>query len=266
MSGLERAVLERWPSGPDYGIELAVTTRHGGVSGGPYATLNLGLHVGDHVEHVMTNRQRAAAAFGVELNSLVFAEQFHGANVRRVGPAERGRGTLSMEDAIPSCDVLVTTSPQTTLVMMVADCVPIALIDPQSGVLAVVHAGWRGTAASVVVKGVEAVVDGGGAASRVIAFIGPAVDQQRYEVDRTVLDGLEEAAAPDRLAPEVARDDGPSHWLVDLVEANRQQLQRAGVAAAHIFTSGTTTADEQYFSDRAQRPCGRFALMARLAG
>jgi YfiH family protein len=171
-----------------------------------------------------------------------------------------------MEDAIPSCDVLVTTSPHTTLVMMVADCVPIALVDPSAGVLAVVHAGWRGTAASAAVKGVEAILSLGGDLCRVIAFIGPAVDQDRYQVDRTVLEGLQHAVAPDPLAATVVRADGQSHWLVDLVEANRQQLRLAGLAADHIFTSGTSTADEQYFSDRAQRPCGRFALMARLVG
>jgi polyphenol oxidase len=266
VSGTQRAVLQRWSNGGDYGVELAVSTRHGGVSGGPFTSLNLGLHVGDDVKNVLVNRQRAAAAFGVSLDSLIFAEQVHGANVIQVGPLERGRGTVSMDDAIPACDILVTTSSQPTLVMLVADCVPIALIDPGAGVLAVVHAGWRGTAAGAVSRGIEAVLNCGGQVHRLIAYIGPAVDRDRYQVDQIVVEGLKEAVAPDPLGPGVVREDGPSHWLVDLVEANRQQLLRSGVALEHIFTSGASTADDQYFSDRAQRPCGRFALMARLVG
>ena len=71
---------------------------------------------------------------------------------------------------------------------------------------------------------------------------------------------------PAALDAAVARADGPGHWLVDLVAANRQQLVAGGVRSDHIVDSGATTADEAFFSDRAQRPCGRFALLARLAG
>ena len=70
---------------------------------------------------------------------------------------------------------------------------------------------------------------------------------------------------PSALDPAVARPDGPGHWLVDLVAANRQQLVAGGVRNDHIAESGTTTSDEAFFSDRVQRPCGRFALLARLA-
>ena len=75
---------------------------------------------------------------------------------------------------------------------------------------------------------------------------------------------LTEAAAPHALHPDVARPDGPGHWLVDLVAANRQQLHLAGVPPAQITDAGTSTSDDDFFSDRAARPCGRFALMAQL--
>ncbi len=73
-----------------------------------------------------------------------------------------------------------------------------------------------------------------------------------------------DAARPDALDPGVTRPDGPGHWLVDLVAANRQQLLRSGLTPAHIAHCGLTTADEDFFSDRAERPCGRFGLLARL--
>jgi len=129
-----------WPESVALGAAVAVTTRHGGVSEGAHGTLNLALHVGDDPERVIVNRERAAHAFGVELDDLVFAEQVHGVGSAIVGALERGRGTRGMDDAISSTDILVTTDQGTTLAILVADCVPIALLDPEARVLAVVHA------------------------------------------------------------------------------------------------------------------------------
>ncbi|HWE66673.1 MAG TPA: polyphenol oxidase family protein [Acidimicrobiales bacterium] len=256
--------LRPWSGVAGFGAAVAITTRHGGVSVGPFESLNLGLHVGDQPARVVANRERAAAAFGVDLDATVFAEQVHGSAVAVVGPAERGRGTRSMDDAIPATDILLTTDPGTTLVMLVADCVPVALIDPAAPVLAVVHAGWRGTAAQAVAQAVAAMAQHGGRPERMVAYLGPAVHPSRYQVDTEVQRALARAVAPDPLAPEVARADGPDHWRADLIAANRQQLVRAGLRPANIYDSGASTADDDYFSDRACRPCGRFALLARL--
>jgi hypothetical protein len=241
-----------------------VTTRHGGVSAPPFDTLNLGLHVGDEPEHVLTNRRGAAAAFGVTLEDLVFGRQVHGARAAIVGADERGRGACADDDALPSVDVLVTVTRGVTLAIMVADCVPLALVDPEAGVLAAVHAGWRGTASGAVGAALRAMQACGAEAGRIHAFVGPAVHRDRYQVTDEVRRGLGAAIAPAPLNPGVARPDGPDHWRVDLVAANRQQLVAEGVRDERIVACGTTTADEQFFSDRAQRPCGRFALLARL--
>ncbi len=258
--------LLRWADADDLGAAVAVTTRHGGVSPAPYDTLNLGLHVGDDPAAVATNRSLAAGAFGVEAGQLVFARQVHGAGVAVVGGAEAGRGTAAEEDAVADADVLVTTTPGVALVIMVADCVPLALIEPRAGVLAVVHAGWRGTAAGVVGAALEAMVERGAARADIRAWIGPAVAPGRYQVTDEVRQALEAAVGPAALDSDVARPDGPGHWLVDLVAANSQQLRLGGVPAGHISDCGVTTADARFFSDRAARPCGRFALMARLVG
>ena len=179
-------------------------------------------------------------------------------------PEGAWRGTGSDDDAIADTDILVTDSPAVTLVIMVADCVPLALVDPEKGILAAVHSGWRGTAAGAVGSALDAMRKRGADPARVHAFVGPAVHPDRYQVTDAVRRGLAAVTQPAELDTAVARPDGPGHWLIDLVAANRQQLVAAGVPAEHIAHAGATTADDPFFSDRAQRPCGRFALLARL--
>jgi hypothetical protein len=258
--------LLRWDAAGRFGAAVAVTTRHGGRSSAPYDGLNLGLHVGDDPADVLENRSRAAVGFGVALDDLVFARQVHRATTALVGRDDRGRGTRSEDDAVPGTDILVTRSPDVTLAILVADCLPLALVDPEAGVLAAVHAGWRGTAAGAAGRAVDAMRDCGAQGERMHVFLGPAVRPERYQVSDEVVQGLREAVRPGRLDETVARPDGPGHWLVDLVAANRQQLIASGVRDDHIVASGATTADEEFYSDRAQRPCGRFALLARLTG
>jgi hypothetical protein len=259
-----RVPLLRWGDARSVGADVAVTTRFGGGSEPPYDTLNLGLHVGDDAADVVANRGRAAGAFGVGLGELVFARQVHGAAAAFVGSAEAGRGSRAEDDAVADADVLVTSTTAVTLVILVADCVPLALVDPVARVLAVVHAGWRGTAAGVVGAALDAMGEAGGEAGRVRAWVGPGVAAERYQVTDEVRDRLQGAVGPAALDDGVARPDGPGHWLVDLAAANRQQLRRRGVPGEQIYDCGATTKDERFFSDRAARPCGRFALLARL--
>lgn len=260
----DRAVLRPWAEANRYGASVALTTRHGGVSRGPYESLNLGLHVGDDPDCVVTNRERAAHAFGVSLDTTIFADQVHGAATTIVGLSERGRGARGQHDAIAATDVLVTTSPDVGLAILVADCLPLALVDPEAGVLAAVHAGWRGSAAGAVTQAVRAMARLGAQPERTVAFLGPAVAALDYQVGPEVREGLAQAVHPASLDGEVARPDGGAHWRVDLVAANRQQLRLAGLAAELIFDCGSTTADGDFYSDRAARPCGRFAMLARL--
>jgi hypothetical protein len=260
----EDAVLEHWAQAERFGLAAAVTTRHGGESSGTYASLNLGLHVDDDPELVRSNRRRAAHAFGVDLGRCVFARQVHGAGTSVVGPEHCGLGALGLAAALAATDVMVTTAVEPVLVILVADCVPVLLVDPEARVLALVHAGWRGTAAGVVGAALRTMAALGAAPGRTAAFLGPAIAPERYQVGPEVQHGLAEAVVPARLAPGVAEPDGPKHFLVDLIAANRQQLELGGLAPDHLFESGTSSDDGHHFSDRAARPCGRFGLMARL--
>jgi YfiH family protein len=292
-----------WPAFDPLPVEALVTTRHGGVSAGRYATLNLSFAVGDEAANVRENRRRAAAPLGADPADFVFAAQVHGRHAEVVSTADRGRGTLSADDAVGPADALVTAAPGTVLAILVADCVPIVLYDPGAHVLACVHAGWRGTVARAAEAALAAMCSLGTRPRDVIACIGPSVAAGSYQVGEEVARaareafGEEVAGAPagtlgeelasparDAFGEEVAgaaRDGfggqarallrpapagGPGQWLFDLPAANRHVLRAAGVPDGQIHVAATPTGPDPglFFSHRAERPCGRFALAARL--
>src|SRR5439155_16935102 len=119
-----------WPDLDASGADAVVTARAGGVSSGPYESLNLSLSVADDPGCVLENRHRLATAVGAAPGDFVFARQVHGDGVRVVGEADRGSGALSLDDAIEGADALVTTSSGVVLAILTADCVPIVLHDP----------------------------------------------------------------------------------------------------------------------------------------
>jgi hypothetical protein len=295
--------LLTWPALDASGADGAVTARSGGVSSGPYTSLNLSLSVGDDPECVLENRRRLAASLGASPADFVFAGQVHGAAVRIVGEADRGSGAFSLDDVVADTDALVTTSPRVVLAILTADCVPIVLHDPVAGVLACVHAGWRGTAAGVVTAAVAAMQTLGSRPADVIAGLGPAIPQSRYQVGPDVRQALTQhfgPAATTFMHPDPDPVLAPDRWRLDLWSANRHALQEAGVPAPQIHTTPlptgpaaptgptpitpttpsagpatpSTAADPTtpsgptnpgpFFSDRSARPCGRLALVARL--
>jgi polyphenol oxidase len=254
-----------WPTLDGRAADILVTTRHGGVSAGDYASLNLSLSVGDDPTAVRENRRRVAAALGADPGDFVYARQVHGGRARVVTAADRGRGTLRLDDAVGDADALVTSDPGTTLAILVADCVPIVLLDPVARVLACVHAGWRGTVARVAEAALTAMASLGSRPADVLAGIGPAIAPDRYQVGDEV--AAEVRAGLGCVAGDVLRPDGPGRWLLDLWTANRRVLTAAGVPAAQVYAAGVATGPEPgaFFSHRAAQPAGRFALVARLS-
>jgi copper oxidase (laccase) domain-containing protein len=155
---------------------------------------------------------------------------------------------------------------------MVADCVPIVLVDPTAEVLGVVHAGWRGTVAGVVRATVAAMVGEGAAPERLVAGIGPSVRAEEYQVGSDVADGIVALLGDDPRSPSgtpVLRPDPPDpggtpRWRCDLAGANAAALVACGVHPDNIHDTGHHSGDGAFFSDRVARPCGRFAVVARL--
>jgi YfiH family protein len=252
-----------WPELEGSGVDARITARAGGVSSGPYQSLNMSFAVDDDPASVLENRRRAAVAFGARLDDFVFARQAHGAGVRVVGQQDRGSGSLTQDDAVPDTDALVTTSPGVVLAILTADCVPIVLHDPVAGVLACVHSGWRGTVARVGAAAVEAMKQLGAEPADIVAGIGPAIDPDRYQVGPEVHVAVTEAfggSAAACIRPDQGKD---GRWLLDLWAANRIVLGEAGLREENIHVTSIPTGGD-FFSDRAERPCGRLALLARL--
>ena len=240
-----------------------VTTRHGGVSEGPYASLNLGLHVGDDDEAVIENRRRVAACAEVGLDDLVFMDQVHGTRVAVVGDAERGRGAQVIEHALTGTDAVVTTTAGLRLCVMVADCAPVVLVDQDAGVLGLAHAGWRGLVAGVLPATVRAMVGLGAQIERLRCVIGPSIDLERFEVGEDVAEQFRTLFGPS--SSRVIHERSPRPHI-DLSEACVLSLEAVGVRASEITASAVRTDDVRLFSDRSARPCGRFGVVAWLEG
>jgi polyphenol oxidase len=254
-------LLRPFPFDED-GVTAVVSTRHGGVSAGPYDSLNLGGHVGDDPDAVAENRRRLAKALGVD--RLTFADQRHTDRVAVVTPelAGRGHGVGDAAEAFPATDAMITNLPGAALAILVADCAPVVLFDPVRGAVGVAHSGRVGTLRGVVPKTVEAMTAAfGSAPDDLLIGIGPAIGAASYEIGATEASEVAAVFGPELLTP-----SRPGHDMFDLTAAIRRQLREAGVLPAnvHDLATDTRTSTDDFFSDRAARPCGRFAAIARL--
>jgi hypothetical protein len=237
-----------------------VVGRSGGDSAPPYDSLNLGLHVGDDPERVVANRRRVAAALGLPLSRFVFADQVHGRQVAVITPDMAGRGTTALADALPGTDAMITVEPGLCLLVLVADCVPVLLLDPVRRACGAAHAGWRGTVQDVAGESVRAMVAHFGCRPADLrAVLGPAAGPEGYEVDGPVMNAV--TAAFGSGAAALLRPTRPGHALLDLWAANRHQLRAAGVPDQQIEVApiSTLAASHRFYSARvAAGPTGRF--------
>ncbi|MEF8817590.1 MAG: peptidoglycan editing factor PgeF [Salinibacter sp.] len=216
-------------------VTAGMSTRHGGVSGPPYDTLNLGRHVGDTASCVEENRRRFCAALHTDPAWLATAGQVHGSTVRVIDAPRHE----------PFCDGLVTTTPGLLLAIAVADCAPVLLADPEHEVVGACHAGWRGTVRHIAAHTVATMADRGADPAQVRAYVGPCLSREAFEV------GPEVAAQFDDAVVSYPEADGRPH--VDLKAALRRQLEGAGVPGAAIEESSHCTLQDTdtFFSHRA---------------
>jgi YfiH family protein len=226
------------------GYEVAFTTRLGGVSEGPFASLNLGRKSGDDVERVDENRRVACTAIGADVTKLALNYQVHSDRVLRAEPAARGN----------HADGLWTDEPDLPILAMSADCLPIAIarVDTTEPAVAVLHAGWRGLLAGIAAAGAGAVGDG-----RLAAAIGPAIGPCCYGVG-------EEVAEPfrARFGADVVREG-----RLDLWTSAERALRAAGVEHVERFDRCTACEPETFFSHRRDAGLtGRQGVIAYVAG
>jgi polyphenol oxidase len=231
----------RWDAPGPY--EVVFTTRAGGVSEGPYASLNLGRKTGDDVERVDENRRRACAEIGLDAAGLALNYQIHSAVVHRAQLGERG---------VAQGDGLWTDDPALPILALAADCLPIALVRANGAApaVSVLHAGRIGLLDGVVEAGVEAL------GSPVAAAIGPAIGPCCYEVG-------EEVAAPYRARFGAGIMRGQK---LDLWQAAEGVLRNAGVDRIERFDLCTACNPELFFSHRRDgKPRGVQGVLARVS-
>jgi YfiH family protein len=226
-----------------FGVRAFVTARSGGASTGSYDSLNLGDHVGDDPANVRENRRRVAETIGVDPSRLVIVNQVH------------GRDVITANDATAesSGDVIIDYGDAFAMAVLVADCLPILLVDEDSPTLAVVHAGWRGLENNVL----ECALENFEHHDAVHVFLGPCISAVAYQVGPDVAEHF--TSVPGAIPP----DTGDRSRL-DLRQVALAQLRTLGITEEHITVAAQSTdGGATFFSDRATRPCGRFALVAR---
>ena len=218
------------------------TTRAGGVSRGPYASLNLGLSSGDAELPVAENRRRVLALFGTDERNACAFSQVHGTRVLTGAPS------WFQEEA----DAVVSNTPGLALVISTADCLPVLFYDPLTGAVGAAHCGWRGTVKGVAAATVHRLTElyGSNPADLRVAF-GPAISKPNYQVGAEVIAEFEQAGFP----ASVYKPDGSGRFLLDVAAANRWALLGLGVNSEHLWATGLCTyADpERFFSHRRDR-------------
>ena len=240
------------PSTSWSGARHGFSTRLGGVSPAPWDSLNLGANRGDDPANVRENFTRFCAALGTNVHGLVKNHQVHSSRVRPVTLVD------TLPDPEAPCQVeadgLVTDVPGVCLTIFSGDCIPVLLYDPVRRCVAAAHAGWRGTAAGIAARAVEAMVEGYGCdPSHILAAIGPGISPCCFETHTDVPDALRAQLGAD--ADSLIRPlPAAGKFQVDLKGANALWLQRAGVAPAHIAISSACTACQRdlFWSHRVQ--------------
>jgi YfiH family protein len=239
-------------------LNHAVTTRDGGVSRAEYSSLNLAFHVGGDEKCVRRNRTLLAEALGYEARTLVAAQQVHGAQAHVVSTQDAGRGALDWDSALPETDALIVAEPRVPVLILVADCAPILLVDPTRRVLAAVHAGWRGAVAGIASQTLQTMTRAFGTnAKDVLAGIGPCLCMNCLEVG-------EEVAAQVASTHAARRAEWEKPHL-DLRAMIREDLAASGVLASRIEVMDRCPRCENqtFFSHRGQSgKAGRFGLVA----
>ena len=237
-------------------VTHAVFTRHGGMSIGPYASLNLSRAVGDDPDAVTENSRRMLGALGYRREQAVTVWLVHGRDVAVVTRADLGRAPQQV-------DAIVTRERGLPLTMRFADCVPIVLYDPARPAIGVAHAGWRGVALNVVAATVRTMVDAFGSdPHRMWAGIGPAIGVDQYEVSADVAERVMAACPPGTRLTHPGRNGRPH---LDLASAVTAQLQAAGIGAIEASGMCTASNTSEWFSHRAEKGrTGRFGLVVAL--
>jgi polyphenol oxidase len=239
-------------------VKHAVFTRHGGLSPGPWKSLNLGGTVGDEIERVRRNRFLSFEALGCRPDSIFDVWQVHSAD------AVCADAPRNFDEPYQKADIILTDNPEVTLFMRFADCVPILLHDPVKRIVGIAHAGWLGTVRDVAKATVETMRERyGSRPADVVACIGPSIGPDHYEVGQDVITQVEQTFGADASLM-LPQHGARTHF--DLWKANQYLLERAGVRRIELSGICTACHTDDWFSHRAEKgKTGRFGALISLS-
>ncbi len=241
------------------------STRLGGVSESVFSSMSFSTSLGDKRESVLENYKRFCKAIGGDYKNTVLSDQTHTANVKIVTKKDVGKG-LFYERDYKDIDGLVTNERDIILVTQYADCTPLAFFDPVKKVVAVSHAGWRGTVAQIAKNTARVMVNEFGCdPENILCGIGPNISQCCYEVDDPVIDEVKKLEFLNFESCYYEKENGK--YMLDLKEVNRQILIHSGIKPENIDISDLCTCcnAEVFHSHRATGgKRGTLALMIGL--
>ncbi|MDX8386064.1 MAG: peptidoglycan editing factor PgeF [Gallionella sp.] len=236
MNSIEQSIKPDWPA-PKH-VRALQTTRQGGISKAPYDTFNLGLHVGDDPVRVNRNRMMLSSVMQSE---PVWLEQVHGTIV----------ANADMASCHVQADACIARQRGSVCVVMTADCLPVLLCDTQGSVVGAAHAGWKGLAAGVIEATVEAM---DAVPQNLMAWLGPAINQQAFEVGDDVRDAFISVHSQTSSAF-VSGQHGK--WLADIYALARLRLNELGITEVYGGGDCTFSESDKYFSYRRDGVTGR---------
>jgi YfiH family protein len=238
------------------GLKHGFSSRVGGISEGPFASLNLKYpaepaeKAGETHTQVAENRRRIATAIGFETEAVVACQQVHSATIQTVTASDRGRGAHDHREAFPATDGLITNVPGIPLMVMVADCIPVLIADPVQRVIAALHAGWRGTQQQIVTAALKRMQQEFGCnPAHIQIAIGAGISYPQFEVGPEVVAAFAEQIPIND--SELVRFHGEKARL-NLPAINALQARQQGVPAHQIETISRCTVSEPelFFSYR----------------
>lgn len=234
------------------GLVAAESTRHGGISPVPYASLNLGKSTGDDPSNVAENRRRLCEALGFRPEQMAWSRQVHGDQLRVVAEPGGAEGF----------DALVTDRPGILLAVSIADCTPVLIYDKRNKAIAAIHSGWPGTAARIAEKTMHRMAaEFGTRGADCCAYIGTCIDECSFEVGEEVALQFEDVFK--------RYDPAKGKFFIDLKKANAAMLTACGVPGDQIEISPFSTVlnNNDYFSHRREKgTTGRMMAVIGMIG
>jgi polyphenol oxidase len=232
-------------------VRHGFSVRDGGVSTGPYMSMNLSFTMGDSKENVLENYGLMARALNVDVNSMTSVWQAHTDNIRLIEAKDKGKGIALPKDPEP-CDGMITNTRGVTLVTLHADCLPLYFLDPVNLAIGLTHSGWRGTQQAIGIRTLEGMErEFGTIRENVLVFIGPGIGRSAFEVGPEVAEAFVELLG-DKKAKTVLTPQQMGKYTLNLPLANEMLFLEAGIRPDHIHAAELCTyrRPDLFFSHR----------------